>query len=72
MRELFARTQREGREVLFAPGLSSYFTDDRLSVVGTTAKDLVAFFDGYRWDGPLFEYREDSGHPMKQAYRMAR
>jgi hypothetical protein len=72
MRELFSRTQGEGRDVLFAPGLSSYFTDDRLSVVGTNAKDLVAFFDGYRWDGPLFEYQEDSGHPVKQAYRLAR
>ena len=72
MRELFARTQREGRDVLFAPGLSSYFTDDRLSVVGTNARDLVAFFEGYRWDGPLFEYQEDSGHPIKKAYRLAR
>jgi hypothetical protein len=72
MRDLFARTRQEGHDVLFAPGLSSYFTDDRLSVVGTTAKDLVAFFDGYRWDGPLFEYQEDSGHPVKRAYRLAR
>jgi hypothetical protein len=70
MRDLFTRTRRDGRDVIFAPGLSSYFTDDRLSVVGTTRKDLEAFFEGYRWDGPLFEYQEDYGHPTKQAYKL--
>jgi hypothetical protein len=70
MRELFDRTKREGRDVIFAPGLSSYFTDDRLSVVGTTRADLEAFFDSYRWEGPLFEYQEDYGHPTKQAFRL--
>ena len=72
MRELFTRTQREGRDVLFAPGLSSYFSDDRLSVVGTNANDLIAFFEHYRWEGPLFDYQEDHGHPVKQAFRLAR
>ena len=72
MRELFDRTQQAGRTVLFAPGLSSYFTDDRLSVVGTTARDLVAFFESYRWEGPVFEYQEDHGHPVKQAFKLAK
>ena len=72
LRELFERTQRAGRDVLFAPGLSSYFSDDRLSVVGTSTAELVAFFERYRWEGPLFEYQEDHGHPVKQAFRLAR
>jgi hypothetical protein len=70
LRALFERTRENGRQVLFAPGLSSYFTDDRLGVVGTTARDLIAFFESYRWEGPLFEYQEDDGHPVKQAFRL--
>jgi hypothetical protein len=61
---------RQGRPVLFAPGLSSYFTEDRLAVVGTNRRDLERFFERYRWDGPLFEYQESAGGPIKPVYRL--
>jgi hypothetical protein len=56
--------------VLFAPGLSTYFTEDRLSIVGTTRDELVKFFENYRWEGPLFEYREAPHTTVKKVYRL--
>jgi hypothetical protein len=71
LRALIEDASRDHRTVLFSPGLSSYFTDDRLSVVGTDVKSLVAFFESYRWDGPIFEYQEDVGLPLKAVYRLS-
>jgi hypothetical protein len=70
LRALIEGASREGRTVLFSPGLSEYFTDDRLGVVGTDVRALVSFFESYRWDGPIFEYQEDVGLAPKPAYRL--
>jgi hypothetical protein len=70
LRALIDSATSEGRTVLFSPGLSEYFTDDRLGVVGTDVNALVSFFESYRWDGPIFEYQEDVGLPLKSAYRL--
>jgi hypothetical protein len=71
LRALIDRARREGRDVLFSPGLSSYFTDERLGIAGTDVKSLVSFFESYRWDGPLFEYQEDAGLAPKAVYRLS-
>src|SRR5688572_11400241 len=70
LRALVERARREGRSVLFAPGLSDYYSDDRLGVVGTDVRSLVSFFESYRWDGPVFEYQEDVGLQSKAVYRL--
>jgi hypothetical protein len=70
LRRTIEEADLDGRQVLFAPGLSSYFTEDRLSIVGTTREELVRFFEGYRWEGPLFEYRESGHGPVKQVFRL--
>jgi len=61
---------REGRQVLFAPGLNSYYTDDRMAVVGTSRAGLAAFFNSLPWEGPVFEYVEWAGEEPKPVYRL--
>jgi hypothetical protein len=70
LRALIDRARREGRDVLYSPGLSNYFTEERLRIAGTDARALVSFFESYRWDGPVFEYQEDVGLQSKAVYRL--
>lgn len=64
--EAWARDAR----VLFAEGLDGYYSDDRLAVVGTSRAEYAAFFEGFAREGPVFMYREGTGRPEKQAYRL--
>ena len=70
LRAVIAEAAREGRAVLFAPGLSASYTDDRLSVVGVTRQQVDDFFGRYAREGPLFEYREGDGHAPRPVYRL--
>jgi hypothetical protein len=72
VRVLIETAWAEGRDVLFAEGLSPYYSDMRLEVVGTTRAELAAFFDGYRREGPIFEYRASEREDFARVYRLTR
>ena len=72
VRALIETAWTEGRDVLFAEGLSPYYSDMRLEVVGTTRAELAAFFDGYRREGPVFEYRASEREDFTRVYRLTR
>jgi hypothetical protein len=59
-----------GRDVWYVPGLGSYYTAERLAMVGTTPAEFEAFFEGFRRDGPIFEYREEPRGPVRQVFRL--
>jgi hypothetical protein len=70
LRALIDDTTRNGHAVLFDPGLSTYLTDDRLGVIGTTRREVEAFLDRYPREGPLFTYQESSTAPVRSVYRL--
>jgi hypothetical protein len=70
LRALIDDTMQAGHAVLFAPGLSTYFTDDRLGVIGTTRREVEAFLDRYPREGPLFTYQESATAPVHTVYRL--
>lgn len=70
LRQDIEQAARDGREVLLAPGLNSYYTDDRMAVVGTTRAGLAEFLDSLPWSGPVFEYVEWAGEAPKPVYRL--
>jgi len=59
-----------GASVLYTEGLNDYLDDDRLAVVGASREGLNAFFRSYHHEGPVFEYQEYSGGPVKQVFRL--
>lgn len=59
-----------GRDVWYVPGLGSYYTAERLEMVGTTPAEFEAFFAGFRREGPVFEYREEPDGPVRQVFRL--
>jgi hypothetical protein len=59
-----------GRDVWYVPGLGSYYTAERLEMVGTTPAEFEAFFAAFRREGPVFDYREEPDGPVRQVFRL--
>jgi hypothetical protein len=70
LREVIEQASRQNRAVLFSPGLTRYYSDDRLAFVGVTRQQVLDFFDQYRREGPLFEYQESDGGDVRPVYRL--
>jgi hypothetical protein len=70
VREVIERAARQNRAVLFSPGLDTYFSDDRLAVVGVSRQQVLDFFAQYQREGPLFEYQESDGGALRPVYRL--
>lgn len=70
LREAIQGAWDRGASVFYSEGLNSYYTDDRLAVVGASIKGLESFFGSYRREGPVFEYQETANGPMKQVFRL--
>jgi hypothetical protein len=70
VREVIEQAWRQNRAVLFSLGLTRYYSDDRLAVVGVTRQQVLDFFDQYEREGPLFEYQEANGGDARPVYRL--
>jgi len=70
VREVMHQAWRQNRAVLFSPGLTPYYSDDRLAVVGVTRQQILDFFNQYEREGPLFEYQEADGGDARPVYRL--
>ena len=70
LRDVMEQASRQNRAVLFSPGLTGYYSDDRLAIVGVSRRQVVDFFAQYRREGPLFEYQETDGGEVRPVYRL--
>jgi len=66
---IFEKAWERGARVYYTAGLNEYY-DERLDEMGVSKQGLDKFFRTYRWDGPVFEYRERANGPVKQVYRL--
>ncbi|NNC98744.1 MAG: hypothetical protein HKN85_01045 [Gammaproteobacteria bacterium] len=66
MRAAWAR----GSTVWIAPGISDYYSDERLSSVGISVAELERLLHSFYWEGPVFEYRLTKRGPLQQVFRL--
>ena len=70
LRDVMEQAARQNRAVLFSPGLTGYYSDDRLAIVRVSRQQVLDFFAQYRREGPLFEYQESDGGEVRPVYRL--
>jgi hypothetical protein len=67
---IIADAWNRGASMLYTDGINDYYDDERLALFGASQQGIDDFFNSYRLEGPVFEYRENRDGPLKQVFRV--